>query len=153
MVEDKYCLSCEMNKPMDDFHNYKLSSDGKQPVCKECKNKKYNVKSNAEHPERNDKEKAHSKAFPSPMKAIYGLFNPDGLLVYVGESKCTPYRLYCHLKANNGALKELDDITGYHYKILWDGTDKTRQDRMMVEAVLIHSLRPKFNKQWQKNDE
>jgi len=36
MIEFKKCSSCRAEKPLDDFHNYKNSKDGKVHRCKDC---------------------------------------------------------------------------------------------------------------------
>ena len=148
------CDRCN-NSGEENFKRRKKNG-GFYSVCDNCRdyldntiNKKHNYKI----VDSEGKTNQYGKTYPAPGKSIYGLFNSEDILSYVGESKCTPYRLYCHLGANNGALKDLDSIEGYHYKILWDGTDKTRQDRLMAESVLIHTLRPVLNKQWQKDDD
>jgi hypothetical protein len=41
-METKICTNCKLNKTLEDFHNYKLSKDGKKPICKLCNNKKAN---------------------------------------------------------------------------------------------------------------
>ena len=97
---------------------------------------------------------AHSN-YPAPDKAIYAIFRDEKLL-YIGESKKTSFRLFQHLNGHKNRTnfdsftkEELDKLS---YKILWDGTNNSKSDRLMLEAVLIQSLRPEMNKQWQQED-
>ena len=122
----------------------KHNEDGSYCVkCKEYMAKK----ANTVRGERNRKN------FPAPDKAIYGIIDENKNIVYVGESKTTPYRLYRHFNSGEGntTLHEYRN-KDWSYVILWDGTDKSKQDRLLLEAVLIQSLRPKYNKQWQQED-
>lgn len=36
----KTCSKCKSIKPLDDFGNHKKATDGRQPACKECTNKR-----------------------------------------------------------------------------------------------------------------
>ena len=145
----KICGKCKIKLPLESFHNMRSSEDGKQAWCKEC------IKANtAQHtntkPERNQKAKGFESV---PNKVIYGIVDGNKNLVYVGESKVAQNRLWKHFNSNsvNTCLAEhrQDD---WSYIILWDGTDFSKQDRLMLEAVLIQSLRPKYNKQWNQDD-
>ena len=128
-----WCKTCECCRP-----------------CKALKNKKSNDNNNP-------KQYATAyKKYPAPMKAIYAIFDGTELL-YIGESRVTPKRLDGHFNATTGNNTNFVDVplevrAKWDYKILWDGTDHSKQDRLLLEAVLIQSLRPKYNKQWQQED-
>jgi hypothetical protein len=60
----KICKKCNIEKPLDDFHNLKNSKDGKQPKCKVCVNeiqKKINIKNRDKILERKKKYRESEK--------------------------------------------------------------------------------------------
>ena len=136
--------------PLNLFNKLTKSSDGLKGYCKFC-HKSDNDASNPRHNQSNEK-------YPAPDKAIYGIFDGE-MLVYIGESKRTTKRLYQHLSGvnagskmfHNGELSK-EELTEFSYKILWDGTDFDKQERLFREAVLIQALKPKYNKQWKQDE-
>ena len=102
------------------------------------------------HEKQKDQHEDEYDNYPAPREAIYGLFLHQQL-IYVGESQKTSCRLADHMRfKKRSALVDLPEYERkfVSYKILWDGTNKSKQDRLMLESVLIHSLRPEYNKQW-----
>ena len=156
---NKICGKCNrpegsVSNKMGEIRFTKLKKDGSlYAYCDYCKNYMENeIKFNKNNPERSVTHESYYKRYPVNQKSIYGLIDKDKNVVYIGESRRKPYRLYCHLNVNNGALRELDDISEFSYIILWDGTDYSKQERLLREAVLIQSLKPKYNKQWNQED-
>ena len=147
----KYCKYCDSYKELNEFHKQKSSKDGRQAMCKPCR--KHSNKTNPTQVNRGAWGVQYKKKYPVPEKIIYGIVDSDNNVVYIGESKRGPFRLYCHLETNKEmtSLSEYDR-TGWSYVVLWDGTNHSKQDRLMLESVLIHSLRPKYNKQWNQDD-
>ena len=81
-----------------------------------------------------------------PMKCVYGIYDPQGELVYIGESSQAPVRLETHLGKRGPGLKNKlpnRDTTGYTYKVLWSGENEIM--RKIQERNLIQIHQPKFN--------
>ena len=121
--------------------------------CKSISNKKINDKHNKINQSPENRTSTYRRYFDVPDKLIYGIVDENKNVVYIGESKRGSYRLYRHFNAGEGntTLHKYRN-ENWSYIILWDGTDFSKQDRLMLEAVLIQSLRPKYNKQWQQED-
>ena len=132
--------------PLTEFYKNKAADDGLKSYCKFC-SKTQNDLTNPDHVTR------EYKKYPVPDKIIYGIVDNNKNIVYVGETKNGPKRLMEHLTQNckNAPCREADR-TGWSYVVIWDGTNHSKQDRLMLEAVLIQSLRPKYNKQWNQDD-
>ena len=143
---NKKCARCRKEFPEKDYE-FKLNGKDRHSCCKKC----VEYKNNILNPNRNN---APMRNYPSPLKAIYGIIDENKKIVYIGESKNTPFRLYRHFNSGKGntTLHEYRNDK-WSYVILWDGTDYNKQDRLLREAVLIQTLRPKYNKQWQQDDD
>ena len=134
----KTCPSCE--RETTDF-------SANVPVCRPCKRKR-NARTNPRYNKYNlsMKQDSYRRKFPSlPDCGVYGLFNTEGKLMYIGESHTMPYRVYCHLgKWANAPSKFAGiDTSGWYPKVLWKGTNELQ--RKMKEKHLIQTLNPKHN--------
>ena len=140
MVDIKKCTVCarELNVEMYTKNNFK--KDGLQDQCRDC---------TAESNSRNV-AKARLK-YPIPYDICVYAFKRDDEVVYIGESKDTPLRVYEHLdKTSEKSIFHINGITrfdrklNYTWHILWYGD--TREDAKHQEKILIQIHQPKFNK-------
>ena len=156
---NRVCRVCGIEKPLTtEFYYKKSRSEELRTYCKECGKENNNKFSNKKQNEFGASI-SYEKQFPVPYKLIYGIVDNNNNVVYIGESKQGPARLHTHLSGKKTTAKQfhnheisLEELKKYSYVVLWDGTDKSKQDRLLLEAVLIQSLRPKYNKQWQQED-
>ena len=120
--------------------------------CRVCKADKNKITNDKHDTNKTRLERAFLK-YPAPVKCIYSIYKHENL-VYIGETKRGSERLLEHFQQNpvNSVLHEKGNVNQFSYKILWDGTDYSKQERLMRESVLIQALKPKYNKQWNQED-
>ena len=137
MKQTKTCAKCAEEKLLTEFHVHKTSKDGRRSNCIECKTQW--------NDQRNERFK---EAYPAPDKGVYGIKDPKGELIYIGESDELSNRIYRHFnqRSNKSTVcyKLNGDMENITYDILWYGDDDS--DRKYQEKVLVDLHRPKFNK-------
>ncbi len=145
-METKICKKCLEEKKISEFSKMKRAKDGLQSWCKLC-NKDYNSRMIL------NRGSAYSKGYPTPHdKCVYCIKNTEDMIVYVGSSKNTSYRLWEHLSGKKSGSLQFhkgdipDDLDKYSYEIIWHGDNDMK--RKITEKVMIDKHQPKFNKQY-----
>ena len=140
----KKCSKCKELKSYDNFFKNKCAKDGYQNQCKICLSQTLHANPFQKNLRYNERHLLYSEEFPAPSNSVYGLFHFDEL-IYIGESKMTPYRLYDHFSKHSGTLNNYN-VDECHYEILWKGRASTPVEyRRYQEKQLIDLHRPKLN--------
>ena len=160
-VKIKRCSKCGRELPISEFGNNKITKDGLQCWCKECKNG-YSQTYNKTHKQYykqyrqtnkeyyNQYQNQYHKQYYNQFTGyyLYIVLDKQGKIVYVGQTTNYYKRLCNHLSGGVNATKELFDSDDWGSIKYLDVSDLVANDMELniLENILIEIYEPKLNK-------